>query len=76
MTNSERLQDIKDRFAKLGWLHREDILWLLEVLGESKERAMPAAVNHAPNTQSQEQLFLKNAESLIIALVINVNLRS
>ncbi|WP_375495317.1 hypothetical protein [uncultured Nostoc sp.] len=29
-----RLQEIKDRFAKVGWLKREDILWLLEVLGE------------------------------------------
>jgi hypothetical protein len=35
MTNSERLQEIKDRFAKLGWLNREDILWLLQVLGET-----------------------------------------
>jgi hypothetical protein len=34
MTNPERLQEIKDRFTKLGWLHREDILWLLEALGE------------------------------------------
>ncbi len=34
MTNSERLQEIKDRYTKLGWLHREDVLWLLEVLGE------------------------------------------
>jgi hypothetical protein len=29
-----RLQEIKDKFTKLGWLPREDILWLLEVLGE------------------------------------------
>jgi hypothetical protein len=29
----QRLQEIKDRFAQLGWLKREDILWLLEVWG-------------------------------------------
>ncbi|WP_256874861.1 hypothetical protein [Nostoc sp. C052] len=32
--DQQHLQEIKYRFAKLGWLKREDILWLLEVLSE------------------------------------------
>ena len=30
--DQQRLLEIKNRFTKLGWLKREDILWLLEVL--------------------------------------------
>ncbi|MEH1808420.1 hypothetical protein [Nostoc sp.] len=34
MTDQQRLQQIQEKFEKLGWLPREDILWLLEVLKE------------------------------------------
>lgn len=32
-TDIKRLQEIKDKYFKLGWMPREDILWLLETLG-------------------------------------------
>ncbi|MEW6496901.1 MAG: hypothetical protein AB1589_30925 [Cyanobacteriota bacterium] len=28
----ERLQEIQIKYAKLGWIPREDILWLMEAL--------------------------------------------
>lgn len=29
----QRFQEIQSKYAKLGWMPREDILWLMEVLG-------------------------------------------
>ncbi|AUB42233.1 hypothetical protein COO91_08345 [Nostoc flagelliforme CCNUN1] len=32
MTNEQRLEEIKKNYGKLGWMPREDILWLIEML--------------------------------------------
>ena len=34
MTDAERLQQIQEKFAKLGWMPREDIGWLMETLAQ------------------------------------------
>jgi len=33
----ERFRQILDRFNKLGWMPREDLMWLLETLAELLE---------------------------------------